>query len=202
MVMQAFSYHRDRDYANARATASRFLQFYPADGDAAYAQYLVALSYYDQIDDVGRDQNITVEALKALGTLIELYPSSEYAKDAKAKFDLTYDHLAAKEMEIGRFYLKRGHYAAAVNRFRAVVEQFETSRHTPEALHRLVESYLSLGLNAEAQTAAAILGHNFQASEWYEASYQLLQGKGLGVQGGAGGWLGNILTRAARNEWI
>ncbi|MDZ7909567.1 MAG: outer membrane protein assembly factor BamD [Gemmobacter sp.] len=163
LIMQAFAYHRNREYEEARAAAQRFLDYYPGDEEAAYAQYLMALSYYDQIDEVGRDQGLTFQALQALREVIEDYPDSEYARSAILKFDLAFDHLAAKEMEIGRYYLKRGHYAAAINRFRVVVEDFQTTTHTAEALHRLVESYLALGFRDEAQTAAAILGHNFQS---------------------------------------
>ncbi|MBT8410637.1 MAG: outer membrane protein assembly factor BamD, partial [Octadecabacter sp.] len=151
LIMQAFSYHRDRDYPNSRAAAQRYIDFYPVDEDAAYAQYLLALSYYDQIDEVGRDQGLTFQALQALRVVIERYPESEYARSSILKFDLAFDHLAAKEMEIGRYYLKRDHFAASVNRFRIVVEDFQTTSHTPEALHRLVEAYLALGLVDEAQ---------------------------------------------------
>lgn len=203
LIMQTFSYHRDSDYPNSRASAQRFLDFYPADGDAAYAQYLLALSYYDQIDDIGRDQGLTFQALQALRVVIERYPTSEYARSSVLKFDLAFDHLAAKEMEIGRYYLKRGHYTAAANRFRVVVEQFQTTSHTAEALHRLVESYLALGLNAEAQTAAAILGHNFRATGWYEDSFALLGGKGLQPSAAQGaGWLSQIYRQVIRGEWI
>ena len=155
LIMQAYAYHQDKDYENARASAQRFIDFYPADDDAAYAQYLLALSYYDQIELVGRDQGLTFQALQALRAVIERYPDSEYARSSILKFDLAFDHLAGKEMEIGRYYLKRDHFAAAINRFRVVVEDFQTTTHTPEALHRLVESYLSLGLVREAQTAGA-----------------------------------------------
>lgn len=203
LIMQAFSYHRDNDYPNSRASAQRFLDFYPADSDAAYAQYLLALSYYDQIDDIGRDQGLTFQALQALRVVIERYPTSEYARSAVLKFDLAFDHLAAKEMEIGRYYLKKGHYTAAANRFRVVVEQFQTTTHTAEALHRLVESYLALGLNAEAQTAAAILGHNFKSTGWYEDSFALLGGKGLSPSAGEGaGWLSQIYRQVIRGAWI
>ena len=156
LIMQAFAYHSDRDYENSRASAQRYIDFYPADEDAAYAQYLLALSYYDQIDEVGRDQGLTYQALQALREVIEIYPDSEYARSAILKFDLAFDHLAAKEMEIGRYYLKREHHAAAINRFRVVVEDFQTTSHTAEALHRLVEAYLSLGLVEEAQTCGEI----------------------------------------------
>ncbi|NVK15247.1 MAG: outer membrane protein assembly factor BamD, partial [Rhodobacteraceae bacterium] len=192
VIMQAFAYHRIKDYENSRAAAQRFIDFYPADEDAAYAQYLLALSYYDQIDEVGRDQGLTFQALQALRTVIEVYPDSEYANSAILKFDLAFDHLAGKEMEIGRYYLRRGHYTSAINRFRVVVEDFQTTSHTPEALHRLVESYLSLGLTAEAQTAAAILGHNFQSTDWYEDSYKLLTANGLKPRDRGNNWLSQI----------
>ena len=202
LIMQAFSYHRDRDYENARVSAQRFLDFYPADKDAAYAQYLLALSYYDQIEDVGRDQGLTFQALQALRVVIERYPDSEYARSAVLKFDLAFDHLAGKEMEIGRYYLKRKHYAAAANRFRVVVEQFQTTRHTPEALYRLVETYLSLGLVEEAQTAGAILGHNYQSTDWYADAYKLLTGQGLETRVFNGNWLGAVYRQMIRGEWL
>lgn len=202
LIMQAMAYHRDKDYENSRASAQRFIDFYPVDDDAAYAQYLLALSYYDQIDAIGRDQGLTFQALQALRAVIERYPDSEYARSAILKFDLAFDHLAAKEMEIGRYYLKRGHYTAAINRFRVVVEDFQTTSHTPEALHRLVESYLSLGLTNEAQTAAAILGHNFQASPFYEDSYALLTGRGLEVKAQGDSWLAKVYRQVLRGEWL
>jgi len=202
LIMQAFSYHTARDYPNSRAAAQRYLDFYPADEDAAYAQYLLALSYYDQIDDIGRDQGLTYQALQSLRVVIEKYPDSEYASSAILKFDLAFDHLAAKEMEIGRFYLKGRHYTAAINRFRVVVEQFQTTTHTAEALHRLVESYLALGLDAEAQTAGAILGHNFQSTEWYQDSYKLLTGKGLKPEAKGNSWLAAVYRQMIKGEWL
>ncbi|MEL6644005.1 MAG: outer membrane protein assembly factor BamD [Pseudomonadota bacterium] len=203
LIMQAFAYHRDRDYENSRSSAQRYIDFYPADEDAAYAQYLLALSYYDQIDDVGRDQGLTFQALQSLRTVIERYPESEYARSSILKFDLAFDHLAAKEMEVGRFYLRRGHYAAAVNRFRVVVEDFQTTTQTPEALHRLVESYLALGLTDEAQTAAAILGFNFQSTDWYQDSFTLLTGQGLRPEAGErDNWLTRVWRQTIRGEWI
>ena len=202
LIMQAFAYHRDRDYENSRAAAQRYIDFFPADEDAAYAQYLMALSYYDQIDDVGRDQGLTFQALQALRTVIERYPDSEYARSAILKFDLAFDHLAAKEMEIGRYYLKGKHYSAAVNRFRVVVEDFQTTTQTPEALHRLVEAYLSLGLTDEAQTAGAILGHNFRSTQWYEESYALLTGRGLKPEARGDGWLASLYRQTVRGEWL
>lgn len=202
LVMQAFAYHRDRDYEAARGAAQRFVDTYPGDEDAAYAQYLLALSYYDQIDDVGRDQGLTFQALQALRDVIEKYPDSDYARSAILKFDLAFDHLAAKEMEIGRYYLKRGHYVAAINRFRVVVEDFQTTTQTPEALHRLVEAYLSLGLTDEAQTAGAILGHNYRSTHWYEDSFVLLTGRGLRPEAAGDGWLRAIYRQVIRGEWL
>jgi len=202
LVMQAFSYHRAREYQESRGAAQRYVDFYPADADAAYAQYLLALSYYDQIDDVGRDQALTFNALQELRKVIENYPNSEYARSAVLKFDLAFDLLAAKEMEVGRYYLKRGHYTAAINRFRIVVEDFQTTSQTPEALHRLVEAYLALGLNDEAQTAAAILGYNFQGTDWYQDSFALLTGQGLRPGATAQGWLGSVWRQVVRGEWL
>jgi len=202
VIMQAYSYHQDRDYENSRAAAQRYIDFYPADEDAAYAQYLLALSYYDQIEDVGRDQGLTFLALQELRTVIELYPDSDWARSAILKFDLAFDHLASKEMEIGRYYLKRERYTAAINRFRVVVEDFQTTTHTAEALHRLVESYLSLGLTQEAQTAGAILGFNYQASDWYEDSFALLGGEGLEPRVFDDNWLGSVYRQMVRGEWL
>lgn len=202
LIMQAFAFHRGSDYPNSRSSAQRYLDFYPADEDAAYAQYLLALSYYDQIDEVGRDQGLTFQALQALRIVIERYPESEYARTSVLKFDLAFDHLAGKEMEIGRFYLKQGHYGAAINRFRVVVEDFQTTSHTPEALHRLVEGYLALGLDAEAQTAGAILGHNYQGTDWYEDSFSLLRGAGLEARSIGDNWLSSIYRQAIRGEWL
>ena len=202
LIMQAFAFHEDRDYDNSRATAQRFIDFYPADEDAAYAQYLLALSYYDQIDEIGRDQGLTFEALQALREVIERYPDSEYASSSVLKFDLAYDHLAAKEMEVGRYYLRREHFPAAINRFRIVVEEFQTTTHVAEALHRLVEAYLSLGLEGEAQTAAAILAYNFQGSEWYVDSYRLLVERGLEAEADSDSWLGQIYRQTVQGRWL
>ncbi|MCW8841868.1 MAG: outer membrane protein assembly factor BamD [Rhodobacteraceae bacterium] len=202
LIMQTFAYHKAKDYESSRASAQRFIDFYPADDDAAYAQYLLALSYYDQIDEVGRDQKLTLEALQELRKLIETYPDSDYARSAKLKFDLAFDHLASKEMEVGRYYLRREHYAAAISRFRVVVEDFQTTTHTPEALHRLVEAYLSLGLTNEAQTAAAILGHNYRSTEWYEDSYALLTGRGLEPKARGDNWLRRVYRQTVRGDWL
>lgn len=202
LIMQAYSHHKGKDYEESRSAAQRYIDFYPTDEDAAYAQYLLALSYYDQIDEVGRDQGLTFQALQSLRTVIEVYPDSEYATSAILKFDLAFDHLAAKEMEIGRYYLRRDHYTSAINRFRVVVEDFQTTSHTPEALHRLVEAYLSLGLLDEAQTAGAILGHNYKSTEWYEDSYKLLTSQGLKLKDKGNNWLSQIYRQSIKGEWL
>ncbi|KJZ23003.1 outer membrane protein assembly factor BamD [Tritonibacter mobilis] len=202
LIMQAFTYHQAEDYENSRSAAQRYIDFYPTDEDAAYAQYLLALSYYDQIDEVGRDQGLTFQALQALRTVIEVYPDSEYATSAILKFDLAFDHLAGKEMEIGRYYLKRQHYTAAINRFRVVVEDFQTTSHTAEALYRLIEAYLSLGLTDEAQSAGAILGHNFQSTDWYEDGYKLLTSQGLKLKDRGNNWLAKIYRQSIKGQWL
>lgn len=202
LIMQAYAYHKDRDYENSRATAQRYIDTYPADEDAAYAKYLLALSYYDQIDEVGRDQGLTFQALQALRAVIEEYPDSEYAKSSIMKFDLAFDHLASKEMEIGRYYLKHKNYTAAINRFRVVVEQYQTTTHTPEALYRLIECYLSLGITDEAQTAGAILGYNFQSTDWYQDGYRLLTKSGLTPKTRGDNWLAAIYRQMIKGEWL
>lgn len=202
VIMAAFAYHQDGQYDNARGAAQRYLDFYPTGDDAAYAQYLLALSYYDQIDDIGRDQGLTFQALQGLRRVIEVYPDSEYAALAVPKFDLAFDHLAGKEMEIGRYYLRGGHYLAAANRFRVVVADFQTTQFTAEALYRLIEAYLALGLNEEAQAAGAILGYNYQSSDWYRDGYTLLTGQGLRPDVVGDNWLSQIYRQMLRGEWI
>ncbi|AUM74405.1 outer membrane protein assembly factor BamD [Paracoccus jeotgali] len=202
LIMQAYGYHKARKYEDARGAAQRFIDTYPGDDDAAYAKYLLALSYYDQIDDVGRDQGLTFQALQSLREVIEEYPDSEYARSSILKFDLSFDHLAGKEMEIGRYYLKRGHHAAAVNRFRVVVEEFQTTTHTPEALMRLVEAYLALGLTDEAQTAGAILGHNFQSSPFYKDAFAQLRGRGLTATPQGDNWLTRVYRQVIQGKWL
>ncbi|WP_374633239.1 outer membrane protein assembly factor BamD [Paracoccus sp. (in: a-proteobacteria)] len=202
LIMQAYSYHRAKDYEEARGAAQRFIDTYPGDEDAAYAKYLLALSYYDQIDEVGRDQGLTFQALQSLREVIEEYPDTEYARSAILKFDLAFDHLAGKEMEIGRYYLKRGHYTAAINRFRVVVEDYQTTTHTPEALMRLVEAYLALGLNDQAQTAGAILGHNFKSSPFYVDAYAQLRGHGLEPAARGDSWLTGVYRQVVQGKWL
>ncbi|MEQ1687303.1 MAG: outer membrane protein assembly factor BamD [Sphingopyxis sp.] len=174
-LMSAFNYYAARQHTESLASAQRFLQLHPGNRDAPYAYYLVALNYYEQISDVTRDQRITQQALDALNEVIRRYPDSEYASDARLKVDLVNDHLAGKEMEIGRFYQRASNWLAATVRFRSVVDNYQTTSHAPEALYRLVESYLSLGLPDEARRVAAVLGRNYPGSEWYGRAYDLLQ---------------------------
>ena len=200
LLTLTITYHSQRDYENSRLSADRYLDFYPNDQNAAYAQYLIALSYYNEIEKGGRDPELTYKALQSLRLLSEKYPDSDYAKTGLLKFDLAFDHLAGKEMKVGLFYLKRKQYSAAINRFRVVLEDFQTTSHTPEALHRLVECYLSLGLYKEAQTAAAVLGHNYQSSEFYRDSYELLNRKGLVPNIEKESWLNKLYQKLTKRN--
>lgn len=173
-LMAAFSSYEDQRYDEAILALDRFIELHPGHKDIDYAYYLRALCFYEQIADVRRDQALTQESMQALEALIKLYPDSKYTRDARLKRDLTLDHLAGKEMEIGRYYLTRGHVNAAINRFRAVVQDYQTTTHVAEALHRLVEAYLTLGLKSEATRVASVLGYNYPGSKWYERSYELL----------------------------
>ena len=202
IILSAFSSYQARDHASARASARRYLELYPSDKEAPYAQHLIALTYYDRIVDVGRDQATTKSALKELTEVVRRYPNSAFAKDAQLKIDLTRDHLAGKEMTIGRYYLKRGHYIAAANRFKVVIADFQTTSHVPEALHRLVESFLSLGLNREAQNAAAVLGENFVGSDWYAASFALLTQRDLRPERSEDGFFDGIYRRVIQGKWL
>ena len=174
-LMSAFSNYMGRDYVKSTESAQRFLSIHPGNKDAPYAYYLIALDYYEQITDVTRDQKITQQALDALGELIRRYPDTRYAADARLKVDLVRDHLAGKEMEIGRFYQRRAQWLASVVRFRKVIDEYDSTTHTPEALERLTESYLALGLPEEAKKSAAVLGANYPGSKWYERAYDLMQ---------------------------
>jgi outer membrane protein assembly factor BamD len=173
-LMSAFAHYQALQYDDALIALDRFIQLHPGSEDIAYAYYMKGLCYYEQITDVGRDQRVTQQALDALGELTRRFPESPYSRDAALKIDLTNDHLAGKEMEIGRYYLRQGYQNAAIGRFRTVIEKYQTTSHVPEALHRLTEAYLALGVVDEAQAAAAVLGHNFPGSEWYVDSYALL----------------------------
>lgn len=173
-LMAAYSSYLDQRYDEAVLSLDRFIELHPGNEQVDYAYYLKALCYYEQISDVRRDQEMTTKALEALDTLVRLYPDSKYTRDATLKRDLTLDHLAGKQMEIGRYYLNRGEVNAAINRFRTVIKDYQTTTHTAEALYRLIESYLVLGLKQEATRIAAVLGHNYPGSEWYERGYKLL----------------------------
>jgi outer membrane protein assembly factor BamD len=176
-LMSAYAYYEANSYDEAVAAAERFIELHPGHQDVPYAYYLIGISYYEQISDVGRDQKMTEQALAAFDELRRRFPDSEYGRDAELKADLARDHLAGKEMSIGRYYLRRGQYVAAINRFHSVVERYQTTTHVPEALHRLTEAYLALGLDQEAQKNAAVLGYNFPSSQWYLDSYALLNGE-------------------------
>jgi outer membrane protein assembly factor BamD len=173
-LMSAFNYYLAKKYTEAISSAQRFVTIHPGNDQAPYAQYLIAMSYYQQIEDVARDQSTTQSANDAFGELIRRYPTTRYAADARLKQDLIRDHLAGKEMEIGRFYQRSGQWLAATYRFRSVVDQYQTSSHAPEALERLVESYLALGIPGEARKAAAVLGRNYPESYWYRQALRLL----------------------------
>lgn len=173
-LMAAFASYQDQRYDEAVLAIDRFIELHPGNPDLDYAYYLKALSFYEQISDVRRDQKMTQLAVDALDALIKRFPDSKYARDARLKRDLAEDHLAGKEMEVGRYYLNRGHVNAAINRFKEVIDKYQTTSHTAEALHRLVEAYLTLGLKEEANRIAAVLGYNYPGSKWYERTYALL----------------------------
>ena len=180
-LMSAFSYYLARKYTESIASSTRFLSIHPGNRDAPYALYLIAVCYYEQIQDVTRDQKITQQALDALGELVRRYPNSSYAADARLKTDLVRDHLAGKEMEIGRFYQRRADWLASVIRFRRVIDEYQTSSHTAEALMRLTESYLALGVPEEARRAAAVLGSNYPGTKWYQRAYDLAQRHAMNI---------------------
>lgn len=191
-LMAAYSAYMSNQYDDAVLAAQRFLQLHPGNASAPYAYYLIALCHYEQISDVGRDQFKTEEAEASLIEVIRRFPESEYAQDAKLKLNLTQDHLAGKDMEVGRFYLKRKEYLAAAVRFRRVIERYQTTSHAPEALHRLVETYLALGIYDEAKMAAAVLGQNFGDTKWYRYSYSLLVDGKMSPQAKSSSWLAAI----------
>jgi len=178
-LMSGYSLYLQNKYTDAIGTLDRFIQLHPAHRDAAYAYYLRALCYYEQIADIARDQKGTEQAMNALREVVTRFPDTSYARDAKLKIDLCFDHLAGKEMEIGRFYQKQNLYEAAIGRFQRVVDDFQTTNHVPEALARLTEVYLALGLKDQARKTAAVLGYNYPGSEWYTASYAQLVDDGI-----------------------
>ncbi len=181
MLMSAYASYRSADYDESVAMAQRFIGLHPGSDSAPYAYYLIAINYYDQIYDVGRDQATTVSAEAALQQVVRRYPDSDYARDARLKLELTHDHLAGKEMSIGRYYLKQNQHLAAIGRFKNVVADYETTSQTEEALHRLVESYVSIGVIQEAKLVGSVLGYNYPNSEWYKDSYELLENYGVNL---------------------
>jgi outer membrane protein assembly factor BamD len=185
LLMRAYTQYQSNKYEEAIETARQFISLHPGNEGAPYAYYLIGMCYFEQILDVGRDQKMTESALSALQEVVRRYPQSEYARDARLKIEMTYDQLAGKEMEVGRFYLSRNQHVSAINRFKRVVDDpnFQRTTHAPEALHRLVEAYLSVGMAEEAQRAAAVLGYNYPGDAWYQRSYALMTGRGVGVVG-------------------
>jgi outer membrane protein assembly factor BamD len=179
MLISAFCSYQANDYTNAISTADQYISLHPGSPEVAYAFYLKAISLYEQIVDISRDQSNTEGALVALQDVVQRFPDTEYARDATLKIDLTNDHLAGKEMSVGRYYMARGDFIGAINRFRTVVDQYQTTPQIAEALERLTECYYSLGLDSEAQTAAAVLGHNYPGSGWYKDAYNILKGRNL-----------------------
>ncbi|MCO5084709.1 MAG: outer membrane protein assembly factor BamD [Rhizobiaceae bacterium] len=192
MVMSAFTSYRNGNYDEAINAGKRYVQLYPSTPDAAYAQYIVGLSYFRQIRDVTQDQKESRRAIEAMEEVVQRWPDSEYVDDAQAKIRFARDQLAGKEMQIGRYYLERREYIASIKRFRFVVENYSNTRHVEEALARLTEAYYAMGLAQEAQAAAAVLGQNFPDSQWYADSYKLLQSGGLEPRQSAGSWLSNV----------
>ena len=195
LLMSAYAYYNAGDYDSCIGAATRYVTLHPGSPDAAYAQYLIASSQYDQIPDVSRDQGRTEKAIAALEEVVRKYPTSEYAANAKKKLEGARDQLAAKEMSIGRYYMEKRDFSAAINRYKTVVTRYQTTRHVEEALARLTEAYMSIGIVSEAQTAAAILGHNFPDSRWYQDAYNLVKSGGLEPSENKGSWMSRAFKK-------
>ena len=198
LIMVAYARFEAKDYDESVLAARRFVTLHPGSSDAPYAQFLIGSSYYEQIPDVSRDQGRTEKAIAALDEVSRKYPDSEYAQNAKRKIEVARDQLAGKEMETGRYYLNRKDFTGAINRFKIVVTQYQTTRHVEEALMRLTEAYLSLGVASEAQTAAAVLGHNFPDSSWYADAYRLVRAGGLDPSDNKGSWISRAFANLPR----
>ncbi|MAP96512.1 MAG: outer membrane protein assembly factor BamD [Ponticaulis sp.] len=177
-LMSAFASYQSNSYEEAITAARRYISLHPGNDETVYAYYLIGICYFEQIVDVGRDQKTTEDALAAFDDVVRRYPDTEYAADSRLKMDMIRDQLAGKEMEVGRWYLRRNQHLAAINRFKRVIDEFETTSHTPEALYRLTEAYLSIGLTSEANRAASVLGYNYGQTDWYEDAYDLMTSKG------------------------
>jgi len=195
LIMSAYAYYQGGEYEEAITSAKRYVTLHPGSADAAYAQYLIASSYYDRIPDVNRDQKGTEQALQALEEVVRRYPTSEYATAAKQKLEVARDQLAGKEMVIGRYYLDRKDFPGAINRFKIVVTKYQTTRQVEEALMRLTECYMALGIAPEAQTAAAVLGHNFPDSPWYKDAYNLVKSGGKEPHEDKGSWISRAFKK-------
>jgi outer membrane protein assembly factor BamD len=195
LVMSAYSYYDAKNYDESINSAKRYISLHPGTPDAAYAMYLVGASYFDQIPDVSRDQGRTEKAMAALDEVVRKFPDSEYAASARRKIEGARDQLAAKEMAVGRYYQSRKDFIGAINRFKVVVTRYQTTRHVEEALMRLTECYLTLGIVAEAKTAAAVLGHNFPDSAWYKDAYQMVKGQGYEPQEDNGSWISQAFRK-------
>ncbi|QUS38983.1 outer membrane protein assembly factor BamD [Tardiphaga alba] len=195
LLMSAYAAYQSADYDTCIGSATRYVTLHPGSPDAAYAQYLIAASHYDQIPDISRDQGRTEKAMAALEEVIRKYPTSEYATSAKQKLEGAKDQLAGKEMDIGRYYMKKRDYTAAINRFKTVVTQYQTTRHVEEALMRLTEAYMTVGVVGEAQTAAAVLGHNFPDSKWYQDAYNIVKSGGLEPSENKGSYISRAFKR-------
>ena len=195
MIMTTYAQYQGGNYDDAIGTAQRYVNLYPSSPDAPYAMYLAAMSYYNQVPDISRDQDRAEKAVVMFNQLIQKYPKSEYVEDSKFKVQVMRDQLGGKEMSVGRYYLGRRNYQAAINRFREVVGKYQTTRHVEEALYRLTEAYMGLGITHEAQTAAAILGHNYPDSEWYRDAFKLLAAGGVAPNETQGSWLSRLFKR-------
>jgi outer membrane protein assembly factor BamD len=195
LLMSAYASYQSADYDGCIGAATRYVTLHPGSPDAAYAQYLIAASHYDQIPDISRDQGRTEKAMSALEEVIRKYPTSEYAVSAKAKLEGARDQLAGKEMEIGRYNLEKRNFTGAINRFKTVVTQYQTTRHVEEALERLTEAYMALGIVQEAQTAAAVLGHNFPDSKWYKDAYNIVKSGGGEPTENRGSWISRAFKK-------
>jgi outer membrane protein assembly factor BamD len=195
LIMSAYAYYEAGAYEDSVNAAKRYVSLHPGSADAAYAQYLIGASYFDQIPDVTRDQTRTERAIAALEEVTRKFPTSEYAESARKKIDIARDQLAAKEMEVGRYYLRKKDFTGAINRFKVVVTQYQTTRHVEEALARLTECYMTLGIIQEAQTAAAVLGHNFPDSAWYKDAYRLVKAGGGEPYENEGSWISKAFKK-------
>ncbi|KJC61146.1 outer membrane assembly lipoprotein YfiO [Bradyrhizobium sp. LTSPM299] len=201
LLMSAYSYYQAGDYDSCIGSATRYVTLHPGSPDAAYAQYLIAASHYDQIPDISRDQGRTEKAIAALEEVVRKYPTSEYSTTAKSKIEAARDQLGGKEMAVGRYYMEKRDFTAAINRFKTVVTQYQTTRHVEEALYRLTEAYMAVGIVGEAQTAAAVLGHNFPDSRWYKDAYNLVKSGGLEPNEDTGSYISKAFRKLglARN---